>query len=340
VVIRKESLMRSVANVDIHLSQFPENLRRDLLTSLRARQLNHKFLYDGLKQTRKWLALHEAFSPARNDIDCVETYDKALAKAVERCAARRVQVISLGCGGGQKDIPLLKRLLQSGKQVGYTPCDVSVAMVLTARQSALEILDSNECFPLVCDLLTSDDLAEALRQHTPIEAARMITFFGLIPNFEPHVILPRLADLLQPDDALLLSANLAPGSDYAAGVQRIRSLYDNALTRDWLMTFLLDLGVERDDGELAFTVEDSPDDTGLKRIVANFHFQRSRMVEVFADKVQFQAGERLRLFYSYRHTPGQARALLDQYGLSAAGQWISRSEEEGVFLCAQREQTR
>src|SRR5881409_2418746 len=115
VVFLHELFMRSLVNVAIHPSQFPENLRRDLLHSLRARQLNHKFLYDGLKQTRKWLALHEAFSPARNDIDCVETYDKAFGKAVGRAAARRVHVLSLGCGGGQKDISLLKRLRQSGK---------------------------------------------------------------------------------------------------------------------------------------------------------------------------------------------------------------------------------
>ncbi len=331
-----EWFMRSLVNVAIHPSQFPENLRRDLLTSLRARQLNHKFLYDGIKQTQKWLALHEACSPARNDIDCVETYDKAFGAAAERVAARRVHVISLGCGGGQKDVSLLKRLRQSGKQVSYTPCDVSVAMVLIARQSALEILDSNDCFPLVCDLLTADDLAGVLRQQTPVDVARLVTFFGLIPNFEPQIILPRLADVLHPDDGLLFSANLAPGSDYAAGVQRIRSLYDNALTRDWLMTFLLDLGVEQADGELVFTVQDCLGGTGLKRIEANFHFQRSRKVHVLSDEVEFQAGERLRLFFSYRHTPDQVRALLEQYGLAALDVWISRSEEEGVFLCGQR----
>ena len=42
---------------------------------------------------------------------------------------------------------------------------------------------------------------------------------------------------------------------HAAGVQRILSQYDNPLTREWLLNFLLDLGVERSDGELRFTVE-------------------------------------------------------------------------------------
>ena len=92
--------------------------------------------------------------------------------------------------------------------------------------------------------------------------------------------------------------------------------------------------------KLAFTVQDWPAGTGLKRIVADFHFERPRKVRVLTDEVEFQAGERLRLFFSYRHTPDQVRALLAQSGLAAVDQWISRSEEEGVFLCVQREQTR
>ena len=46
------------------------------------------------------------------------------------------------------------------------------------------------------------------------------------------------------------------------------------LTRDWLMTFLLDLGIERRDGKLKFEIEDGGSD--LKRIVARFPFPPSR----------------------------------------------------------------
>ena len=60
----------ALANVTIHSSQFPENVRRDLLRSLRARRINHKFHYDSYKQAQKWLALHEACSPSRTDPGC------------------------------------------------------------------------------------------------------------------------------------------------------------------------------------------------------------------------------------------------------------------------------
>ncbi len=99
--------MSAAANVTIHRSQFPEAVRRDLLESLRAQRVNHKFHYDSVKQTQKWLALHQAYSPARKDADCRAIYEKGFAAAARNIKPRRVHVIGLGCGGGQKDTRLL-----------------------------------------------------------------------------------------------------------------------------------------------------------------------------------------------------------------------------------------
>jgi hypothetical protein len=102
--------MTSAAKVLIHASQFPESVRRDLLESLRTRRVNHKFHYDSVKQTQKWLALHQAYSPTRNDVDCRAVYTQAFKAAAEKIKKPRVHVIGLGCGGGQKDTRLLKLL--------------------------------------------------------------------------------------------------------------------------------------------------------------------------------------------------------------------------------------
>ncbi len=328
--------MSSTVNVAIHASQFPENIRRDLRQSLRARQVNHKFHYDSVKQTQQWLALHQAYSPSRTDAECAAIYDAIFATVAQQIESSQVHLIGLGCGGGQKDTRLLRLLQGPGRSVSYTPVDVSVAMVLVARQTAQAVVGGNECHPIVCDLLTADDLPEVAALQRERGSIRLITFFGMIPNFEPQAILPKLAALLCPDDHLLFSANLAPGADYAAGVSRILPLYDNALTRDWLMTFLLDLGVEMEDGTLRFGVEDCPAGTGLKRVAANFHFDRSRLIVIDEEQFSFQPGEAIRLFFSYRHTPDRIRASLEQHGVSVRDQWIAPSEEEGVFLCRRK----
>jgi L-histidine Nalpha-methyltransferase len=325
--------MSSIANVAIHSSQFPEQVRRDLLESLRTRQVNHKFHYDSVKQTQKWLALHQAYSPSRTDDNCAATYDLSFAGAAKRIEGSGVHLVGLGCGGGQKDTRLLHLLKETGKRVAYTPSDVSSAMVLVARETALTEVSESDCHPLVCDLASATDLTQVLDQQTGAGKVRLITFFGMIPNFEPGVILPRLAGLVRPNDWLLFSANLAPGEDYPVGVQKILPLYDNELTREWLITFLLDLGVERADGELKFTIEDDPAGLGLKRVAAYFHFHRDREIGVDQERFRFKAGEAIRLFFSYRHTPDKVRKLLGKVGIEVMEQWIANSEEEGVFLC-------
>jgi len=324
--------MSSLVRVAIHASQFPENVRRDLLTSLRTRQVNHKFHYDSVKQTQQWLALHQAFSPSRTDADCAATYNRSFAAVAARIESPRVHLIGLGCGGGQKDTRLLKLLRESGRSAFYTPSDVSTAMVLEARQTATVAVPGEKCFPLVCDLASADDLPAALDALQVPDVARLITFFGMIPNFEPGVILPRLAELVRPADYLLFSANLAPGADYAAGVRQILPLYDNTPTRDWLMTFLLDLGVEAKDGELGFVIEDDPAGSGLKRVAAYFRFVRPREIRVDTERFLFPAGDSIRLFFSWRHTPALVRGLLSEHGLKVLEEWITKSGEEGVFL--------
>src|SRR5712664_4306921 len=84
--------MSSLVQVHIHRSQFPDSVRRDLLDSLRCRELNHKFLYDRFKLSRKWLALHQAYSPFRTDADCAATYDRSFATAAGRLEAGSVHL--------------------------------------------------------------------------------------------------------------------------------------------------------------------------------------------------------------------------------------------------------
>jgi uncharacterized SAM-dependent methyltransferase len=331
-----KKVVSSVVHVAVHRSQFPESVRRDLIESLRRRRVNHKFHYDSVRQTQKWLALHEACSPARREADCETLYDRSFDAAARRLKAGRVHVIGLGCGGGWKDTRLLTRLKAGGRTVFYTPCDVSVAMTLVARRAALRVVPKGRCFPLVCDLASADDLPGTLEAQGPPDAARLVTFFGMLPNFEVSVILPKLAAIVRREDLLLAGANLAPGRNYDDGMKRILPQYDNVLTRDWLMTFLLDLGVERDDGEIRFCIEDDPSGGSLKRVAADFRFSRARRIQVDAERFTFRRGESIRLFFSYRHRPGQIRSLLDPHGLRVMERWVSASEEEGVFLCRRK----
>ena len=315
------------ALVTIHPSQFPAAVRRDLPTSLRTCCLNHKFLYDSHRQTQKWLALHEAHSPARRDDECLKIYDDAFVATAQEISKKQIHVLSLGCGGGQKDTRLLQLLQARGKKLSYTPCDVAAPMTLVACAAALKFLPPEKITPFVCDLATATDLPQCLDPRP----STLVTFFGMIPNFEPQRILPKLAELVRSRDWLLFSANLAPGKNYAAGMKKILPQYDNALTRDWLFAFLHDLGVEPRAGKMKFTVERGG--AGLQRIVARFHFTRAQSVQVGEEKFTFARGETMRLFFSYRYTLALVEKNLARHGLQVCAHWLAASEEEGVFLC-------
>jgi uncharacterized SAM-dependent methyltransferase len=247
-----------------------------------------------------------------------------------------LHLVGLGCGGGHKDTHFIRRLQSTGGRVVYTPMDVSVSMVLVARQAASAAIPGSDCHPLVGDLSTMDDLAAILELHKPVSALRIFTFFGMIPNFEPGVVLPRLASIVGPKDTLLFSANLAPGPDYEAGMHRILPQYDNDLTRNWLLTFLENLGIDRQAGAVHFQIEDvclEDTRTHLKRVIAQFKFHHLSRVQLDSELFEFLPGEVIRLFFSYRYTRQLISDLLKRRGLEVSNEWITKSEEEGVFLC-------
>ncbi len=314
-------------SVTIHPSRFPECTRAAYLESFRTRRMNHQFHYVSEKQAQQWLKLHEAYSPARTDEDCLRTYDRAFAEAAKSISAEEIAVISFGCGGGQKDLALLKTL--GAKKLHYVPADVSVALTLTAHLRVTSQFNINSK-PLVIDFSLAEDLPGVLDSIIPPSAKRIIAFFGMLPNFEPAEALESLSRILRHDDALLLSANLAPGNDYMAGVKEILPLYDNDLTRLWLATSLLDTGLELSPTDIEFNVV-SVDE--LLRVEANYCFRKPQRIRIDEEDFNYVPGEQIRLFFSYRHTPERLQKLLAQYKIEICPQWITASGEEGIFLC-------
>jgi hypothetical protein len=70
----------------------------------------------------------------------------------------------------------------------------------------------------------------------------------------------------------------------------------------------------------------------LKRVVARFYFAQPRAIVIEGDSFNFEIGDSVRLFFSYRYTPALVEARLQDYGLRVMNRWITGSEEEGVFL--------
>jgi hypothetical protein len=325
--------------ISVHPSQYPDRVRADLIDSLRQRRIRHKFHYESYKQAEKWLALHEAWSPARKDPACAAMYERAFARVADlyahRAIAPAVHVIGLGCGGGHKDVTLIDSLrtgIAARAEIIYTAIDVSLPLVIAARQRAAASV--HQTHGVICDLESADDIGDQLfpfnARVSTASAPRIFTFFGMLPNSEPEVILSRVKRLLGENDLLVLNANLAPGSSYGEGVEKVLAQYDNALTSDWLMTFLYDLGVERNEGDLKFTIAEGSH--GLLRIEGVFIFAMPRTISLAPELFKFGPGDRIRLFYSYRYTSENLKGVLAEHNLAIREQWTTPSAEEGVFI--------
>lgn len=282
--------------------------------TIRTGRMDHTFHYASDRQSELWLDVHRAHSPAVNDSGVIDIYRRLFNKIAAQQNSAPVHVIGLGCGGGAKDRLLLETLKKAGSRIRFTPIDVSPALALLSASVSREWCDE-PLHPIVADLRQFPKLPKAL---DPIDdgAARLYTFFGMIPNFEPDEILPALRGWIRPQDRLVLSANLAPAltesaADYRAAMEIVRPQYDNPQTRNWLTRVLHDWGLESLEPAYSLRIEGK---NGLLRFCAN-------------------AGT-MQLFFSYRYTPERLHATLAAHGLALGDGFVSPSREEGVWIAA------
>ena len=109
--------------------------------------------------------------------------------------------------------------------------------------------------------------------------------------------------------------------------------YDNEETRDWLSQFLLSVGFEKEDGELAFSIESCPGFTQLQQIVARFNLCRAKEIVCGDEQFTFSASESIRVFFSNRYTKQLFRSAFELNGFDILGDWISENGYEGIIAC-------
>ena len=326
-----ERMTSPCVSVAIHPSLFPEAVQARLLASFQTRRIHGAFHYDTARRAHRWMQVHATHSPAVTADDARSIYDQAARESVVGLAPGAWGCIGLGCGSGHKEACVAAALAARGSSVTYLPLDVSVPLVLISREAALAQLPNLTVHPIAADLTDASDLSSVINPLLPAGAGRFFTLFGMLPNFEPEFIFGRMASWLRPGDRLLFSANLAPGPDLEAGVRAVLPQYDNPETKAWLRTLLEDHGVSADCGSVVFHIEPVHGFPGCARIAADWVVSQSSELVLDGESFPLLPGERLRLFFSCRHTPGSIEFGLRSHGLRLAQSWIAGSGEEGVF---------
>jgi uncharacterized SAM-dependent methyltransferase len=337
-------MQNNIENIYFHASQFPEQLTREYEESFIQRRINHKFHYHTTHQSQQWLNLHKIYSPAQESQGYHQAYQQCFYAALNTLNDRTFDLISLGCGGGEKEVllrslldqtqPAQQSLIKQPTMTSYYPVDVSPALAITAAREMRQQYPELPIQPIVCDLLHTGDLLSYIPNS---DGARLITFFCMIPNLTPATILPILNQFLSPGDLLLFSANLAPGKDYDLGIQTVLPQYDNASTKEWLMSVLRDVGIHANDGDITVSVDthdtQTPAETALKKISTYFTVRRAVSLTINNKTIHWQPGERVQLFFSYRYTTPLVKHYLQQYGMQVLHSWEFNNQEEGLYLC-------
>jgi uncharacterized SAM-dependent methyltransferase len=316
----------------IHESQYPTQVSEQLCHGLRTRALSGKFLYDSPAQAQRWLAYHQAYSPSRTESALVVRYQQAFGAALQQLSAAPLHYISLGCGGGTKDLLFLQQASIRQPPLGFTPTDVSPALIVETMckvQSAFPTLPS---FPLVIDLEAGPDFAALLAQPETPDTQRLFTCFGMLPNFAYQTFLPYLHRLMRPDDLLLLSANLSP-HPYPEACLHIVPQYDNPLAHTWYTGLLDSLGFVTTDYAMHVEAHALHTDGQIWQMRAVAQFVRDIHLRVYDEAFSFAAGERLQLFFSTRFTPPIMPHILQGAGLTVVDTFLFASQEEGIYLC-------
>jgi hypothetical protein len=318
-------------SVAIHPSLFPEAVHARLRASFQTRRIHGAFHYDTARRAHRWMAVHATHSPAVTADDARSIYDEAARESVAALEPGQWGCIGLGCGSGHKEARVVAALAAQGSSVTYLPLDVSVPLVLISREAALAQVPKLKVHPIAADLTDVSDLSAVIDSLVPSGVGRFFTLFGMLPNFEPEFIFGRMASWLRLGDRMLFSANLAPGPELEAGVRTVLPQYDNPETQAWLRTILEDHGVAADAGSVVFHIEPVDGFPGCARITADWVVARSSELVLDRESFPLLPGERLRLFFSCRHTPGSIEFGLRSQGLRLAQSWIAGSGEEGVF---------
>ncbi len=294
-------------------------------------------LYVSPHQSMKWLALHEAWSPARQSSQVGSLYEAAFEELQRAIGDQRWNLVSLGCGGGQKEeqcLGLFRRQPESALLIDISP---SLAMVSRDRVSptcaahaGVIDLEATPMSPSWCRRLLAAD--EAGSEST--RPRRVLFFLGMLPNMPVTTAWSLIRSWTEPGDLVLVSANLASETELRNGLPGILPQYDNRETREWVGAFFDLHGIFGVAEELACAVEAVPvPGSTLSRIRFQWTPTEDRTVRLPGKApVEWEAGRPITAFQSLRLTPSAVETLAQDAGLTLHFQQVDPSGQEGVFL--------
>ncbi len=307
--------------IDVLLTE--EELTKDFLLSLKKRYLSEKFFYWLPLSVKAWLDLCRGSAPYRNFTRSFQLVSAHAADIARQCTSRRLEVMGLGAGQGDKDLLALNAFRTNGRALRYRPVDSSQALlemaVGRARRAGIPTRGLKA------------DLENAKTFDLLARSAQGPRFYLVLGNslgiIDPFKFLKQLGRLLRPQDLLLVDGEIYRPRMTLEG-------YDNPTNRRFAFAPLASLGLEEGrDGTLVFSSATDGRRKDLHLVSKHFRAARRLRIPVAGEWVSLRSGEKILMNSSWKYSADAFRRLLrETAGLRFLREYSSEDEDFRMVL--------
>jgi len=308
--------------IDVALTE--DELARDFVAAVSARQIPEKFFYWFPLSVRAWLALcgEGAYRNFSRSHQVITEHASDVASLV---SPGEVEVVSLGAGQGDKDRVIVRALIARGAAARYRPVDASLGLleiaVGDARREGIDARGLKADFTERSQLreLLSDGAGQwrGLGGSRGSGGSRLILLLGnTLGGFDPARMARDLAALMREGDLAVVDGELFAGASTLAG-------YDNPINRQFAFSPLAGAGLVPDDGQLEFRIGQDRSRSGLHRVDKSFTASRPAVLHVAGETVALSPGERIEMSSSHKYDEPTFLALLAEAGLTPRASYRS-----------------
>lgn len=304
---------------------------QEAVGSLRENRIDPKFLYVTPRQTELWRQVFLKHSPIHANPEFARIYRDAFARTSALFKNRKIVLVGLGCGTGLKELELYTTLAANGSEILFSAIDVSRDLV---EESAGKLIRAGAGHrrSLVSDLGRSDYLQSWLDDWGN-DLPRIVTFFGLVPNFSPSSVKRILRAVLRPGDVLLASAHLAPvqserEEEISTAMKVLLPQYDNPETIAWLNAAVQAWDLERQVESPKIGIGEME---GIPAFLGSAKWKTAEPFEKWGHRFSPDREEPLRLFFSLRYTPVRFENILRREGFDMDLLSITPCRQEAIW---------
>jgi L-histidine Nalpha-methyltransferase len=308
-------VIHTLAQTPASRSGFAEDVRAGLQTH--PRQLFPKYFYDELgSQLFEAICLLPEYYLTRAENEIMARYAPEIVAEV----GGRKTLLEMGSGSASKTRRIIEALVKEQGELLYIPVDISATAL---EQSSRVLLQS---YPSVKIEGFAADYDSALKALASLNRGRTLALFlgSNIGNFdagEARTFLRALRSVLEPEDALLLGADLK--KERAV----LEAAYDDALgvTAAFNLNLLARINRELDaDFNLRSFRHVALYNEGAGRVEIYVESTRAQSVRLqkLDMEVRFAEGERIHTENSYKYDREDLRLLAEETGFALKRTWL------------------